>query len=128
MGEQVWRVNWSDGWPVLELNKAEPEIKHLLTADPRFKWLVLPEVLRTILTHILVEEMDEDDDSGETPGKRWLGFAEVLRPEPPPKAADRDADLIGDWVNDVVSAFCRRHNALGHWRASVRPEDLFQGT
>lgn len=126
MGEQLWRVSWSDGWPVLELNKGEPEIKHLLTADPRFKWLVLPEVLRTILARILTEEMDEEEDSGETASKRWLDFAESLYPQPPPKAADRDADLIEDWVNEVVSAFCRRHNALGHWRASVRPEDLFQ--
>jgi hypothetical protein len=126
MGEQIWRVTWENG-PVLELTKSEPEIKHLLTADPRFKWLVLPEMLRTILTRLLAEEMDEDDAT--SPVKRWLEFATSLHPDPPPRADERDPELIEIWVDEVVSAFCRRHRTLDHWKLAVKPQDdLFSGT
>jgi hypothetical protein len=126
MRDQIWRVMWENG-PVLELNKGEPEIKHLLTTDPRFKWLVLPEMLRTILTRLLAEEMDEDDETSQV--KRWLEFAASLHPDPPPRAEDRDPELIENWVDEVVSAFCRRHRALDHWKLAVKPQDdLFPGT
>jgi hypothetical protein len=128
LGDQLWRITWSGG-PVLELNKNEPECKHLLTADSRFKWLVLPEVLRSILTRILNESMDEEDDPGETgPGNRWLAFAASVHPEPPPPSEARDAEIIEKWTDEVVSAFCRRHRAFDHWRAAIHPnDDLFSG-
>jgi hypothetical protein len=126
MGNQIWRIVWNGG-PVLELNKTEPECKHLLTADSRFKWLVLPEILRSILTRILIERLDEEDEPTEaSPGKRWLEFAESLHPEPPPQEEARDAEIIEKWVDEVVASFCSRHRALDHWRISVHPEqDLF---
>jgi hypothetical protein len=128
LGDQVWRVTWSGG-PLLELNKNEPECKHLLTADSRFKWLVLPEVLRSILTRVLNESMDEEEDPGESgPGNRWLAFAASVHPEPPPPSEARDAEIIEKWTDEVVTAFCRRHRAFDHWRASIHPnDDLFSG-
>ena len=101
--------------------------KHLLTADSRFKWIILPEALRSILTRLLSEGMDDQDDSDEdSVAQRWLDFAASLHPEPPPPADGRDADIIATWVDDVVVGFCRRHRALGHWRAAVHPnDDLF---
>lgn len=127
LGDQVWRVVWNGG-PVLELNKNEPECKHLLTADSRFKWLVLPEVLRSILTRVLNEEMDEDEPGEGGPGQRWLDFAASIHPEPPPPSEARDAEIIEHWVDDVVAAFCRRHRAFEHWRSAIHPsDDLFSG-
>src|SRR5207249_11434713 len=74
LADRIWRVAWESG-PVLELNKAEPEVKHLLTADAHFKWLVLPEVLRSILPRILLEELDAEHEPGESSlGRRWLDF------------------------------------------------------
>jgi hypothetical protein len=128
LGDQIWRVTWNGG-PVLELNRNEPECKHLLTADPRFKWLILPEVLRCILTRLLSEDMDEEEEPGaDSIGKRWLAFAGSLHAEPPPPVEGRDADTIESWVDEVVAAFCRRHRALDHWRAAIHPDDdLFTG-
>ncbi|MGD0814401.1 MAG: hypothetical protein ABSA83_12415 [Verrucomicrobiota bacterium] len=123
LGHQVWRVTWNGG-PVLELNKNEPECKHLLTTDSRFKWLILPEVLRTILTRVLTEEMDEDDEAGDGgPGKRWLEYAVSVHPEPPPNPDARDPEIIEKWVDEVVASFCRRHRAFDHWRAAIHPND-----
>lgn len=129
LGDQVWRLAWNGG-PVLELNAAEPEIKHLLTGDSRFKWLILPEVFRSVLTRVLAEEMDEPEEAGEeTVAGRWLKFAASLHPEPPPAAEGRDAETTAAWVDDIVAAFCRRHRALAHWRSAIRPgDDLFAGT
>jgi hypothetical protein len=125
---QIWRVTWNGG-PVLELNKNEPECKHLLTADSRFKWLILPEVLRTVLARVLAEEMDEESEPGEGgPGQRWLDFAASVYPEPPPAAEARDEEIIDRWVDEVVAAFCRRHRAFDHWRSAIHPnDDLFTG-
>ena len=67
------------------------------------------------------------DPKAECP--RWLEFVEDIHPEPPPRAEDRDAELIENWVDEVVSAFCRRHRAFDHWRLGVKPQnDLFPGT
>lgn len=128
LGDQVWRVTWNGG-PVLELNKHEPECKHLLTVDSRFKWLVLPEVLRSILTRVLTDEMDEEGEPGEGgPGQRWLDFAASVYSEQPPESQERDAEIIEKWVDEVVSAFCRRHRAFDHWRTAIHPgDDLFSG-
>lgn len=128
LGDQVWRVIWGGG-PVLELNKNEPECKHLLTADSRFKWLVIPEVLRSILTRVLTEEMDDEEEPGEGgPGQRWIDFAASLHSEPPPSSEARDAEIIEKWVDEVVAAFCRRHRAFDHWRTAIHPDDdLFSG-
>ena len=122
MDAEIWRLTW-EGGPVLELNRNEPEIKRLLTTDPRFKWLVLPEILRAVLTRVLLEEMDAEDESFDGAGKRWLEFAMSLHPEPPPSAEDRDAETVEHWVNDAVAAFCRRHSTLNNWRVALRPED-----
>lgn len=126
LGNQIWRLAWDSG-PVLELNRKEPEIKRLLTSDPRFKWLVLPHVLRAVLIRFLSEETDaEDAQSDSNEGQRWLDFALSLYPVEPPKPEDRDPELIENWVNDVVAAFCDRHSVIENWRWSLRPqEDLF---
>jgi hypothetical protein len=122
LGDEVWRLSWQNG-PVLELNKNEPEIKHFLTADNRFKWLILPNVLRAVLIRILIDAADEEPEQDESaPGNRWMEFAQSLHAEPPPKPADRDTALINEWVDEVVSAFCRHHRALDTWRISLRPQ------
>ncbi len=128
LGNQLWRVTWNNDEPGLELNKSEPECKHLLTADSRFKWLVLPEVLRSILTRILNEELDEVEPGEGGAVQRWLDFALSLYPEPPPPSEARDAVIIEKWVDEVVTAFCQRHRAFEHWRTAIHPsDDLFSG-
>ena len=124
LGSQIWRLTW-DGGPVLELNRQEPEVKRLLTSDSRFKWLILPQVLRAILIRVLVDEVDEEEDTGGE-GQRWLEFALALYPVDPPKHDERDMELIENWANDVVAAFCGRNNVMDNWRWALRPqEDLF---
>ena len=126
LGCQIWRLTWESG-PVLELNRQEPEVKRLLTSDSRFKWLVLPQVLRAVLIRVLAEEVDEEEDAGGGgEGQRWLDFALSLYPVAPPKPEDRDRELIENWVDDVVAAFCARNNVMESWRWALRPEeDLF---
>lgn len=123
LGNQIWRLTW-EGGPVLELNRREPEIKRLLASDPRFKWLVLPQVLRSVLIRVLVDEMDDEGEGGESgEGQRWLDFARTLHPVEPPKPDDRDIELIENWADDVVASFCARHDVLESWRWSLRPQD-----
>jgi hypothetical protein len=123
MEEQIWRVAWDNG-PILELNRREPEIKRLIVSDARFRWLILPHVLRTVLLRVLADESDADDDPlGDGIEKRWMEFALSLHPLPPPRPGDRDPELVGNWVDDVVAAFCRRHRVLDDWRWALKPQD-----
>jgi hypothetical protein len=127
MEDQIWRLSWSAG-PVLELNNKEPEIKALITADARFKTLVLPQVLRSVLIRILSEDMDGDTETEEgRVATRWLEFAENLYPSTPPQAGERDYTGIESWADAVVSAFCRRNRVLETWQNSLQAKQEHLG-
>lgn len=126
MEDQIWRLSWSAG-PVLELNNKEPEIKALLTADPRFKTLILPQAFRSVLIRILMEGMDGDTETEEGRiAARWLEFADSLYSGLPPDVSDRDFAAVEAWAEAVVAAFCRRNRVLETWQNSlqVKQEDL----
>ena len=72
-----------------------------------------------MLTHVLLEDMDEEDGDSE-PGRRWIEFVGAFHPVDPPEPDGRDLDLIERWVDEAVDAFCRRNRVLDNWRFSVR--------
>ena len=120
MEDQIWRLSWSAG-PVLELNNKEPEIKTLITADPRFKTLVIPQILRSVLIRILCSDMDGDIETEDgRMAARWLEFADSIYSGQPPDMADRDYASIENWADAVVAAFCRRNRVLETWQNSLQ--------
>jgi hypothetical protein len=121
MEDEIWRLSWSAG-PVLELNNKEPQIKTLTTTDPRFKTLILPHVLRSVLIRILSDKMDGDTETEEGRiAARWLEFADALYPVAPPEQQGRDFAMIETWADAAVAAFCRRNRVLDTWRSSLQP-------
>lgn len=127
MEDQIWRLSWSAG-PVLELNNKEHEIKGLITADARFKTLVLPQVLRSVLIRILSEDMDGDTETEEgRVAARWLEFADSLYPSTPPQVGERDYTAIESWADAVISAFCRRNRVLETWQNSLQTKQEHLG-
>ncbi|MEZ6127293.1 MAG: hypothetical protein R3C59_01260 [Planctomycetaceae bacterium] len=110
LGREIWKVDFTDE-PILLVNYRMAN-KHALVRSPAFQSLVLPEVLRSILTRVLQIDQyryfeDEDDWAA-----RWLKFAASFPgvgevPEEP------DTEMDAEWIDSAVSAFCQ-------WRGTDR--------
>lgn len=102
LGEQPWRVILDRGGPCLEVNLRLGEWRDL-AAKPYFAPLVLPAVLREIVTRAAADEEREDPETWQA---KWVNLAEGLAGRLPDTG---DTDELGEWVNSAVEAFCRRH-------------------
>ena len=110
LGDEVWRIEYDnlDEPPVLLVNRSIPGASDIVRNDAAFRALVMPEVLRAILTRILLVA-GEDPDSNE--GGAWLDWLQFARSHFP----DRDIPPLSDgspnieaalaWIDDAVRAF-----------------------
>ncbi|HUP44078.1 MAG TPA: hypothetical protein VM779_01055 [Thermoanaerobaculia bacterium] len=112
LGDQVWRIHYEAGQPVLELNTRIDSIERLARHDPAFFALVYPAAVREILTHfLLVERWDENDEGDDAP-ELWVRWARQMIADPVP--ADRDEREA--WIEEVVVAFCGQHRTADKMR------------
>lgn len=115
LDQQLWKLDFESDPPRLLVNKdAKPSWKEM-ARSPHFIALVYPEVLRRMLARALLEEdgwAEDDEDSG-WPAD-WVRFAKNLGglgPVPPPdQKPDRE-----NWIEEAVSAFCRRMEMRSTW-------------
>lgn len=113
LGAEVWRIEFHDvGQPKLLINKNIEGISGIVTDDPSFYALVIPDVLRAILTQIVVIHPQEMDDDGGGWHIDWLNFAKGYAngKEPPTLRDIRDADddrgeEAHEWIDEVVRNF-----------------------
>jgi len=120
LGHEVWQVDFSGERPVLAVNKAV-EDWHALAADPFFVALVLPHVLRQVLTRILVIDKYNDMEDQEDPQTRWLIFgAAVLGAGPPPEPDNNTA--VQDWIDEATACFSRRNRLMDRFNISWSAE------
>lgn len=104
LGQEVWRVDFGDSErPELQVNSSIPGISDLVRTDPSFRALVMPSVLRTILTHMLFVESGESNEE-DSPLHEWWRFAQGLAPSPE-GALPTGVDDRCKWINAVVEAF-----------------------
>ena len=120
MGQEIWRVVWDATGPVLELNQEHAGIKETILQKHIFRSIVLPEVLRTVLTRILIDEMDLDEEHAER-AKLWLKFVSSFHNETEPE--DEEFPTVDGWVNRVVQSFCSRHRFFDAWRTAQQPQE-----
>lgn len=100
--QQTWRVHFESGAaPELHLNSKIYRVIELMRTDPTFQALVLPAVLREILTHYVWNDDDPDDEYC----GRWMAFASLFAEQKP---ASEDPMELTDWVNEVVDGFSTR--------------------
>lgn len=109
LGELLWKLDFESEPPKLYINRnAQPTWKEL-ARSPYFFSLVYPEVLRGLLTHVLIgNEWTEDDDTVEWE-TAWMHFAKGLGVQWPPPAAADQKEQCTEWIDEAVSAFARRH-------------------
>jgi hypothetical protein len=118
LGDEVWRIHFEAGQPVLELNNRIDSIERTARNDPSFFALVYPAAVREILTHfLLVERWDENDEAEDAP-ELWVRWARQLIDDPVP--ADRDERAA--WIEEVVVAFCGQHRTADKMRLAEEQE------
>lgn len=108
LDQLLWKLDLESDPPRLLVNKdAQPTWKEL-ARSPHFIALVYPEVMRSTLTKVLIEEKytDEDDDAGWKAD--WVKFARNIAGL---GALPHEDDVEGrdKWIDDAVAAFARRH-------------------
>ncbi len=112
LGEEVWRVDFGDDdLPELLINTSVGGISQRVRSDKSFRSLVMPAVLRSILTHGLINECADPDDD-ESPWDGWFQLAKGLHPNvdiPQVESNDLDSDLADarHWIEAVVRAFAK---------------------
>ncbi len=110
LGHTVWQLDLDGDWPVLRLNHTVDEISLIASSDNRFLSLVYPEVLRQILTRILIVDEHTDPDCDDDWPSLWLKLASSLPGMSVPfqtSKAGRQA-----WIENAVEAFCANFNLL----------------
>lgn len=112
LDQQIFRVTFPDNdYPRLEINKRIENAKELVKSDPVFRSLVFPVAVRQVAERIAItwETFDEEDDSWQS---IWLKFIrEVLHVNVEVEFDDdnNNDDEIYYWVEEIVSAFCRKN-------------------
>jgi len=108
LADQVWRITFDANGAVLDLNNRVDGIAEMAKLDPRFFALVYPAAVREILTQILLIEGYETTDDPTEWWSLWLRWAADLTGA----AAPDDEDEQQAWIDDVVNAFCAKHQAI----------------
>jgi len=110
LGSAIWQLDLEGDWPVLRLNRAVDEISLIASSDNRFLSLVYPEVLRQILTRILIVDEHTDPDCDDDWPSLWLKLASTLPGMSPPYQTSRVGRRA--WIESAVEAFCANFNLL----------------
>lgn len=119
LGNQIWRLSFDGGEPILEFNVAMPFIRERARTDYRLFFYVYPAVLREILIHMIMIEGISDAGEVEDWEKDWLDFAKHYGGESPevldPQRDDFDEVEVRRWIETVVTEFCTVHgDKWGH--------------
>ncbi len=121
LDQQLWRLDFEQEPPQLLVNReAKPSWKEM-ARSPHFIALVYPEVLRRILTSVLIEDAwSEDDDEGGWQSD-WVRFARNVGGAMAMPQEDQKSDREG-WIEDAVAAFSRRMQLRTMWDLEIDRE------
>ena len=110
LGHAVWQLDLDGDWPVLKLNLTIDEISLIASSDNRFLSLVYPEVLRQILTRILMVDEHTDPDCDDDWPSLWLKLASSLPGMSVPTQISKAGRQA--WIENAVDAFGANFNML----------------
>ena len=114
LGEQLWKVSFAHDLPWLEINSEISTLSRSITTNPAFLSLVLPEVVRKILTQILIrDEVDDPDGDDGSWRSKWLKWG--MQRHPHGEKPQEDATGYDGWIDDVVEEFCREQDTKSLW-------------
>lgn len=125
IGSQIWQLDYDTiHGPILVLNSILMNVgfKELVQHNNLFHCLVLPGILREILTRILVIEQNFDEDGSDWQSK-WLKYIDqkigILNP-PEFNRQENNIDEIDTWINEVaIPSFCQYFELLGKFEQKM---------
>lgn len=110
LGHRIWELDLDGDWPVLRLNQSAGEIGLIAGGDDRFLALVYPEILRQLLSRIILVEEHTDPDCDDDWPSLWLKLGVSLTGRPVPSIGEKN-DQQG-WIESAVEVFCMTHRVL----------------
>lgn len=114
---EVWRLDYnnSSDEPVLQLNQKMVNVVEEIRKPGIFRSTILPAVLRSVLTRILIIDktpLDINEIETDQPSFKWLNFADGIVSVETIKTrvekdghSDEDVEEILDWIEIVVEKF-----------------------
>lgn len=116
----IWRLDLEEEWPILEYEQdlRVDGIESYLKIDPVFRSLVYPQIMRQVLTRLLVADEDRDFDPNSWQ-EGWVQLASALEGNEPPD----DRDNVVSWIERAVAAFSREMSAVDNMRAALAGSD-----
>lgn len=108
LGEELWRVDFSNSTTYLVINNQLPDWK-TTAQDPVFRAFVFPAAMREILERVLFIERVTTTEDSEDWRSLWLRFATGL---PGSRPVPGDEEKYEDWIDDAVAAFARKGRFL----------------
>lgn len=114
LDQELWKLDLTQEPPQLLVNRdAKPSWKEL-ARSPYFIALVYPEVLRRILTKVLIEDDWSDDDEGTDWESDWIHFARNLGGLPAVPTSGLEQERAA-WIEEATAAFARRMQLRAVW-------------
>ncbi|MCG8451376.1 MAG: hypothetical protein MI725_17560 [Pirellulales bacterium] len=122
LGPELWRLEFKDHDVFLLVNQDITELWERARYDALFYAVVYPEVIRRILDRAIEENVDIEENDDRWP-ILWLRFGKGLHSaHADPPNLDDSREERDEWIDDVVSAFCRVHELKVRYQ-SARPTD-----
>ena len=111
LGKEVWRLEFGESDnPTMFVNSNIRGMSETARQDEAFRALVIPQVLRSILTRaVVVDDCDPDDDAGQW--GEWLAFVREFCDEDLTTISgdsESDAEAKLDWIDSAVRAFAEK--------------------
>ncbi len=125
IGNQIWLLDYDPiHGPILVLNSnlTNVGIKEFAQHDHLFQSLVLPSILREILTRIVVIEQNLDEEGPDWQNK-WMKYITQKMGISDPPEFSRDDNNIADidsWINEIaIPSFCQYFGFLGKFEQKM---------
>jgi hypothetical protein len=102
--EEVWKVDWVDlAGPRVLINRRLPNWRSLLTHDRFVQGLIIPQIVRSIVSELPSCQQRSDDWL-----LNWAHFLESLGFDDIPNEEEDEEEEIREWVEKVIAAFCEK--------------------
>ena len=128
---EVWRLDYPTDvdMPVLQLNAKIENISQKIRQPGLFRSVVLPAVVRSILTRILLIDGESLDFKNIEPNEasyKWLNFSDGIVPIESTRSEfaddpENDRQLIEKWIDEVTSKFAEESIQVGKFIGTSLP-------
>lgn len=120
LDDEIYRLDFSGDRPVLLINSEVGSYKNI-GRSPAFLSLVIPAILREILTRIIIIDKQMEEEDMEDWHSRWIRFIKQF-PGIGENPVIEDNDECSDWIQTAVAVFAKKQKTRGKFLEFWRDE------